>query len=123
MVKESKMSNLCTRLAACATFLALSACAIDSSTSAIKIDSILAQQTGQDGRACIRTSMIRGYAVEDDLIKIRTSRKYYVASTLYRCHDLDLAPRAAFDSRFPEACAHSSYIVTRDSRCPIKKHF
>lgn len=100
--------------------LTLAACSTSTTNPQIKIDNILQEQTGQDGRACIRTTNIRGYAVENDLIKIRTSRKYYVATTLYRCHDLDLAPAVAFDDRFGEACAGTAYIVSRDGRCPIK---
>lgn len=88
-----------------------------------KIGDVIAEQTGQDGRACVRVNNIRGYGVNDDVINISAGRKYFVATTLYHCHNLELSSHALFDSRFTEACGGSAYIVTRNERCPIQHIF
>lgn len=110
-------------LAAAAVF-GLSACTNSDTERLPRVDKLLAEQTGQDGRACVRVNDIRGYAVDGRLININAGRDYYVATTLYQCNDLQMAPRALFDARrFPKACGGSSYIVTRNARCPIQQIF
>lgn len=99
----------------------LMACTHSTSNSAPKIADILAQATGQDGRACIRTGNIRGYAANRGTITIDAGRQYYIATTLYRCNNLETAPAALFDSRYSEACGGSSYVITRGERCPINR--
>ncbi|WP_096085140.1 DUF6491 family protein [Agaribacterium haliotis] len=95
-----------------------------SKTSSQQLAMALAEQTGQNGRACIRTSDIRGYGMDgQNQINIDARPKYYIATTLYTCQNIDLAPRALFDSRFSEACGGSTYITTRNGRCPIDKIF
>lgn len=102
---------------------ALSGCTSSSNKhSAPSISNALSQVSGQNGQECIRVSNIRGYAVNNDnVIAIDATNKYYLATTLYTCHDISTAPRALFDSRFSEACGGSAYIITRDARCPIQK--
>ncbi|WP_370980876.1 DUF6491 family protein [Agaribacterium sp. ZY112] len=104
----------------------LSACTTsgDSSANSPNFGQLMSETTGQNGRACIRTRDIRGYGAENDKqININTMSKYYIATTLYSCHNLTMAPRALFESRFTEACGGTSYITTREGRCPIDKIF
>lgn len=104
------------------TVIAMSGCTNSSNDDSLpSVSNALADVSKQDGRSCIQTSRINGYAVnKDNVIAINTRGKYYLATTMYTCHDLDMASRALFDSRFSEACGGSSYIVTRGTRCPIR---
>lgn len=98
----------------------LASCTNHVRPTALEIDKAMAELTGQDGRACVRTSDISGYAVDDGVIKIPARRNYYVATTLYSCPHLDFGALALFDSRGFETCGGRSAVVTRDTRCPIK---
>ena len=107
------------------TLLGLSACSTQQNKSSEpSLTTLMGEHTGQDGRACLRTSRITGYSTTNfgKLITINTRHKYYVAAPLYRCHDIGISAKAVFDGRSIEFCGGGgSSIVTGQERCPIKK--
>lgn len=84
------------------------------------LDKVLAEQTGQDGRACVRTMDVRGFAFDDGVLKLPSRGKYFIATTLHQCHDLEFSHLVGFESQFGEACGPALSVYTRDSRCPIR---
>ena len=101
-----------------------SGCATGTHHSARDYTEALSELTNQDGRSCIRTSSINGYGVNNGIISINAGRKYYLVTTLYTCHSLELETQAAFSSRFPQICGRTNaYVLTREGRCPIDKVF
>jgi hypothetical protein len=90
-------------------------------------DDLLKTQTEQDGRACVRHYNIRGYGMlEDDVISINASGKnrYYLITTLFRCHSLQTSFSAGFKGDFSELCGGGlDKVVTSEESCPIKSIF
>lgn len=89
------------------------------------VGKMLRDTTGQNGRACIRQSDIRGFGVlENDVVSIDGTRKYYLATVMPGCHDLHTSVRAMFSGGFGEVCGGSTNkIVTRGDRCIIRQMF
>ena len=101
----------------------LTACASPGSSSR-KMGVMLGQTTGQNGRACIRQSDIRGYGVlKGDVITIDGSRGYYLATVLPGCTDLNTSVGAMFSGGFGEICGGGmdSLATTGGDRCVIGK--
>lgn len=106
------------------TIIMISACSSNTNLNVPHLSQLLKEESGQNGRSCIRTSNIRGYAVNSDILTIEAGRQYYLATTLYRCHELDFAAKAAFSSRFHQICGSSNaYVITSSGRCPIHQIF
>ncbi len=104
--------------------LVLASCGTNNKPSTPRISSLLAEQTQQDGRACVRDYQIRGYNVKHwDIILLDAGRKHYVATTFQRCSELSSSNEAIFFSRFHEICGGSSKVITRDGNCTIDKIF
>lgn len=89
------------------------------------VGKMLRDTTGQNGRACIRQGDIRGFGVlENDVVSIDGTRKYYLATVMPGCHDLQTSVRAMFSGGFGEVCGGSTNkIVTRGDRCIIRSMF
>lgn len=103
----------------------LSACAQHSSVSTPKkISDALKLQTGASGRACVRISDIRGYAYNNGVVSIDGGRRYYLATTIMRCHNLDTVTAVAFDGPGGEICGGgASRIKAADSECVVSGVF
>lgn len=86
----------------------------------VKIEDILRENTGQNGRACVRISDIDSYGFDGRTFTINARRKYYLGTTLMRCHNADMAARAVFDGPAGDFCGGgSSRIVVRNARCSV----
>ena len=90
-----------------------------------RFDSMLQEATGQNGRACVRTHDIDGYGVlKNNIVSIDGGRKYYLASLMPGCVNIETSMAAMFAGRFPEICGGSNdKIVTRDETCQIRQMF
>jgi Family of unknown function (DUF6491) len=86
---------------------------------------MLADTTGQNGRACIRTSDIRGFAVrKGKVIVINGGRDHFIASVRPGCTDLETSGTAAFGGDSYEICGGRMDVVAAgDSSCTIDKIF
>ena len=88
------------------------------------MDSLFAELTEQDGRACIRSSSANGFsAIDDNLVSISGHRKkHYLVTTLFSCHSLDFSMGVALVGTFSEVCGGRAgdALVTREESCPIK---
>ena len=107
------------------TGLVLAAVLIGCSSTMPNISSTLLDTTGQNGRACIDTSDIRGYGVLDqDVISIDARSNYFLATVLPGCNDLATSARAMFSSRFYEVCGGGmDHLRTSDDNCTIRNIF
>ena len=81
--------------------------------------------TGQNGRACILKSDIKSYGVlKNNVVSINGVRKYYLATVLPGCTDLQTSARAMFSGKFGSVCGQTSdSITTRGNRCTIGQIF
>lgn len=90
-------------------------------------DELLKSETGQDGRECVRQHNIRGYGIlDDEVISISASGKnrYYLVTTLLRCHSLQTSFSAGFKGDFSQLCGGGrDKILTSEESCPIKSIF
>jgi len=100
----------------------LTSCA---STNTPKMATMLRDTTGQNGRACILQSDIKSYGVlKDNIISINGKRKYYLATVLPGCNDLQTSVRAMFSGKFSEICGQSmDKLVTGGNQCTINHIF
>ncbi|WP_341938545.1 DUF6491 family protein [Marinimicrobium sp. C2-29] len=103
----------------------VSGCAQWGNDSVPRFHQILKDTTGQDGRACIRHSDIRGYGVlDEEVISIDARREYYLATVLPGCHALETSPRAIFEERFSEVCGGGrDRVHVEDGHCTIRQIF
>ena len=109
-----------------AATLSLAGCSTTESTKLPKVGDLLAQSSGQDGRACVRQSEIESFGSSGEVITINgRGKQYYLATTVFRCHGLDLSAKALFQGSFNEVCGGGrSNFVTRDGGpCPIAQIF
>lgn len=104
--------------------LGLASCA-SNSVGPFGIGEALRVTSGQDGRACVRTSGIRGYGVRDSsTINISALRNYYIATLRPGCLSLETAPAAAFSSDSYELCGgRMDKIVVHDGQCTVNQVF
>ncbi len=112
-------------LAALGLAVFVSACSSIGGSSVPRFHQILKDTTGQDGRACIRHSDIRGYGVlDEEVISIDARREYYLATVLPGCHALETSPRALFEERFSEVCGGGrDRVHVEDGHCTIRQIF
>lgn len=111
------------RLIILAPFCFLSACA--STKNVPTLTESLRETTGQNGRACVRTSEIRGYGVRDNnVINIDASRGYYLATVRPGCLDLNTSMAVMFGGSYSEICGgRTDKITTGDNQCTINQLF
>lgn len=90
-----------------------------------KVANMLRDTTGQNGRACIWQSDIQGYGVlKNNVVSIDGRRKYYLATILPGCIDLQTSARALFSSKFSQICGQSmDKMVTGGDQCVIGQIF
>ena len=88
------------------------------------MDTLLAQLTEQNGRACIRSGSINGYApLSDRMVSVRGRRgEHFLVTTLFSCPSLDFSMGVAFSGSFAEICGGGArdQLRTEDESCPIK---
>lgn len=86
---------------------------------------LLRDVTGQNGRACVRTSDIDGYGVHaGNVISIDGGFNYYLATVLPGCTDLNTSAAALFSSDFGEVCGRSmDRMYTGGERCIINQMY
>jgi hypothetical protein len=105
-------------------FAALLAACASTGAGKPKMGEMLGNATGQNGRACVRQSDIRGYGVlKGDVISIDGARKYYLATVLPGCADLQTSVGAMFSGGFGEVCGGgmNSLATSGGDRCVIAK--
>lgn len=104
--------------------IVLAACA-STSHDVPRLAEVLRDTTGQNGRACIRTSDISGYGVrKGQVINIDTMRNYYIATVRPGCFDLETSMQAMFSGDFYEVCGgRLDKVVTDDNVCTIDQIF
>jgi hypothetical protein len=111
-------------------FTLLGACLVCASCStthkqevAPDVTDMLAEVTGQNGRACIKTYEVNGFGgIEDNLVSVSGKfRDHYLVTTLYRCQSLQGSPAIAFAGSFQEICGggHGALKTGKES-CPVK---
>ncbi len=88
------------------------------------MDTLLAQLTEQNGRACIRSGSISGYApLSDRMVSVSGRRgEHFLVTTLFSCPSLDFSMGVAFSGSFSEICGGSTrdQLLTGEESCPIK---
>lgn len=86
---------------------------------------MLRESTGQNGRACVRLSDIRGYGVlENNVVSIDGRTEYYLATVLPGCTDLQTSVRTLFRGDFGELCGQTmDSLSTRGDTCTINQMF
>ena len=88
------------------------------------IGKMLAEETGQNGRACVRLDDIRGYGVLDDkVLSIDSSKDYYLATVLPGCNDLQVSMRTLFSGKFGEICGKTGRVATQGDHCAVNEMF
>jgi len=105
--------------------IALSACSSNPSKKSVPdVSTMLRQETGQNGRACIRQSEILGFGTpKHNVVSIDGNRKYYIATVLPGCNSLDTAFAAAFKGGFGEVCGGTGKMQLRNEHCTIRDIF
>jgi hypothetical protein len=90
-----------------------------------KIKDVLKEQTGQNGRACVRISDINGYGYQNNVITIDGRRNYYLATTVMRCNAMNTAVAARFEgpSGYEICGGGSSKIRSGGDTCTISQIF
>ena len=110
--------------AALATVFAIAACGTGPNQSANlpSHDELLAEMSQQNGRACIRSADIQGFApLSDNVVSVSArSRGHYLVTTLFRCPSLTSSINVGFAGNFAEVCGGSGRIVSREESCPIR---
>lgn len=107
-----------------AGLLAAGCSTVESKPRPPSMDTLLAGLTEQNGRACIRRTDIRGFAVlNDQLLSVSGRRKEHFLVTLpYSCNSLDISFQLAFTGTFSDVCGGGArdQIITREESCPIR---
>lgn len=105
--------------------LLLAGCGVFGERSTPSFYDVLQEEAGQNGRACVRQSDIRGYGVlERDVVSIDARRNYYLATMLPGCNALSTSPRALFEGRFSEVCGGGrSTVRAGGDECTIRQIF
>ena len=119
------MNATLTRVLTIAMAAALGACASPGSHTP-PVKQLLSEVTGQDGRACIRQSAIRGYGILDhNIVSIDAGNDYYIATVLPGCINLETSVRAIFrsSSAFELCGGRMDKVVTREDNCIINQIF
>ena len=104
----------------------IQACGSTSFTpSSQEMNQALQEITGEDGRACIRTRDISGYAtLNDTTVSVSDKfRGHALMVTSYRCPAMETSPGAAFQGAFTEFCGRRDSLFSGGSRCPVQSVF
>lgn len=82
---------------------------------------MLREDTGQNGRACIRQTDMRGYGIlKNRVLSIDGQRNYYLATVHPGCTDLQTGARSIFSGSFGEICGQRmDAIATQGDLCTI----
>lgn len=86
---------------------------------------MLQEATGQNGRACVRTNDIRGWgSLEHGVISIDGFNRYYLATLMPGCHEVETSFAALFSGDFGEVCGGSiDRIQVREGGCTVRQMF
>lgn len=104
----------------------IQACGSTSLTpSSQEMNQALQEITGEDGRACVRTRDISGYAtLNDTTVSVSDKfRGHSLMVTSYRCPAMEASPGAAFKGAFTEFCGRRDSLFSGGDRCPIQSVF
>lgn len=88
-----------------------------------EMNTVLAELTGQDGRACVRVRDISGFGViNDSTVSVSDKfRGHYLMVTMHRCPNLATSSAAAFKGAFTEFCGRRDSLYTAaGGRCPVQ---
>jgi hypothetical protein len=109
------LALLCTGLIGCS----------NQQSKAPHISTMLIEETGQNGRACVRSSRIRGYGIlKHDVISIDGHRDYFLATVRPGCLSLSTSIQAAFSGDFGEVCGGiNDKIISGGDSCTIRHIF
>lgn len=106
--------------------LLVTACAVTQRNDVPDLTEMLRETTGQNGRACIRTSDIRGYGLQrgGDAINIDATRDYYIATLRPGCLDIETSMGIIFSNNFNEVCGgRIDTVITQGNECSINQVF
>ncbi len=106
--------------------LLLPACSSTSYTpTSQEMNQALQEITGTDGRACIRTRDISGYApLNDTTVSVSDKfRGHYLMVTNFRCPAMETSMGAAFAGAFTEFCGRRDSMFSGGDRCPVQSIF
>ena len=103
--------------------IVLSACATTSNAPSVR--EMLREATGQNGRACVRSTEISSYGtIRDNLVSIDGPRKHYIAIMSPGCLDLDTSLRTRLLGNAGEICGGSMHLMrTESDECLIRQMF
>jgi hypothetical protein len=90
-----------------------------------EMNQALQEITGEDGRACIRTYDISGYApLNDTTISVSDKfRGHSLMITTFRCPAMETSFAAAFEGAFTEFCGRRDALFSGGDRCPVQSVF
>lgn len=119
-----KINKLCAFL----PILLLAACAMTRQDDVPDLTTMLRETTGQNGRACVRNSDIRGYGMQrskgDDAINIDATPDYYIATVRPGCLDLQTSMGIIFSGSINEVCGgRIDKVITQGNECSINQIF
>ena len=118
--------NIIGKMSLGAIVIAAAACSTsDRKEKVPTIKEVLKEVTGQNGRACVRTSDIQGYGtLKYDIVSIDARRKYYLATLLPGCNSVSTSFQALFVGSFSEVCGGAiNKMVTREDNCVIHQMY
>lgn len=89
------------------------------------VSELLRDTTGQNGRACIRTSDIQGYGIQEDgVVNVDSTKGYYIATLRPGCMDLYTSMGTIFSGDFNEICGgRIDKVITQSGECSINQIF
>jgi len=95
------------------------------SPSSQEMNLALQEITGEDGRACVRSRDISGYApLNDTTVSVSDKfRAHSLMVTTFRCPAMEGSPGAAFKGAFTEFCGRRDALFSGGSRCPVQSIF
>ena len=90
-----------------------------------EMNQALQEITGEDGRACVRTHDISGYApLNDTTVSVSDKfRGHSLMITNYRCPAMETSHGAAFVGAFTEFCGRRDALFSGGDRCPVQSVF
>ncbi len=124
MKRSTALGATTVKSTACVAAFALwvSGCAT-TAPEAPRLNNVLGEATGQNGRACIRQHDIRGYGVLDQqILSIAGRRNHYLASVRPGCTNLDTSAGVLFSGNFYEICGQrADKLTTASNQCSISQ--
>ena len=103
----------------------LAACTSTSRPTSQEMNQALQEITGTDGRTCIRTRDISGYApLNDTTVSVSDKfRGHSLMVTSFRCPAMETGMGAAFAGAFTEFCGRRDAMFSGGDRCPVQSIF